>query len=35
MTGRTLGEMAEVEAIKELKARYFRHLDTKNWSAWT
>jgi hypothetical protein len=34
MTGRTLGEMAEVEAIKELKARYFRHLDTKNWPEW-
>lgn len=29
-----LEEMAEKEAIKELKARYFRHLDTKNWQEW-
>lgn len=30
----TFEEMAEKEAIKELKARYFRHLDTKNWAEW-
>ena len=27
-------ELAEKDAIKELKARYFRHLDTKNWDEW-
>jgi ketosteroid isomerase-like protein len=27
------GPVAEVEAIKELKARYFRTLDTKDWDA--
>lgn len=27
-------EMAEIEAIKTLKARYFRHMDTKNWPEW-
>ena len=26
--------MAAVESIKQLKARYCRHLDTKNWVAW-
>lgn len=26
--------LLEVEAIKRLKARYCRHLDTKDWSAW-
>lgn len=25
--------MDDVEAIKQLKARYFRHLDTKDWAA--
>ena len=34
MSRLTPGEMGEVEAIKELKARYFRHLDTKNWPEW-
>jgi uncharacterized protein (TIGR02246 family) len=24
----------DVEAIKRLKARYFRHLDTKQWDRW-
>jgi hypothetical protein len=24
----------EIEAIKQLKARYCRHLDTKDWEAW-
>lgn len=24
----------DIEAIKQLKARYFRYLDTKQWSAW-
>ena len=24
----------EVEAIKQLKARYCRYLDTKDWDAW-
>jgi uncharacterized protein (TIGR02246 family) len=27
-------ELAEIEAIKQLKARYFRGLDTKDWPAW-
>ena len=27
-------EIAEVEAIKKLKARYFRLLDTKEWDVW-
>ena len=27
-------ELAEVEAIKQLKARYCRFLDTKDWAAW-
>ena len=26
--------LIEIEAIKQLKARYCRHLDTKNWTAW-
>jgi 3-phenylpropionate/cinnamic acid dioxygenase small subunit len=26
--------LLEIEAIKQLKARYCRHLDTKNWVAW-
>jgi hypothetical protein len=26
--------LLEIEAIKQLKARYCRHLDTKNWAAW-
>ena len=26
--------LLEIEAIKQLKARYCRHLDTKNWDAW-
>lgn len=26
--------LADIEAIRQLKARYFRHLDTKNWSEW-
>jgi hypothetical protein len=29
-----LEQMAEIEAIKQLKARYFRFLDTKNWAEW-
>ncbi|BBZ36388.1 nuclear transport factor 2 family protein [Mycolicibacterium confluentis] len=24
----------EIEAVRQLKARYFRHLDTKDWEAW-
>lgn len=28
------GELTEIEAIKQLKARYCRLLDTKNWSQW-
>ena len=27
-------EMAAIEAIKQLKARYCRFLDTKDWAAW-
>jgi hypothetical protein len=26
--------LLEIEAIKQLKARYCRYLDTKNWQAW-
>jgi uncharacterized protein (TIGR02246 family) len=26
--------LADLEAIKQLKARYFRLMDTKQWSAW-
>ena len=26
--------LVEIEAIKQLKARYCRHLDAKDWSAW-
>ena len=26
--------LAEIETIKQLKARYFRHLDTRNWPEW-
>ena len=27
-------DLVEIEAIKQLKARYFRFLDTKQWDAW-
>lgn len=27
-------ELEEIEAIKQLKARYFRYLDTKQWDRW-
>jgi hypothetical protein len=27
--------LVEMEAIRQLKARYFRYLDTKDWAAWT
>jgi hypothetical protein len=27
-------EMLDIESIKQLKARYCRYLDTKDWSAW-
>jgi ketosteroid isomerase-like protein len=30
----TLEELGEIEAIKQLKARYFRYLDTKQWDQW-
>ncbi len=26
--------LLEIEAIKRLKARYFRHMDRKDWEAW-
>lgn len=26
--------LAEIEAIKRLKSRYCRYLDTKDWAAW-
>ena len=29
-----LTELTEIEAIKQLKARYCRLLDTKQWDAW-
>ena len=28
------GTLLEIEAIKQLKARYCRYLDTKDWEAW-
>lgn len=38
MTERAEGLVAEtlpgIESIKQLKARYCRHLDTKDWAAW-
>ena len=27
-------QLEEIEAIKRLKARYFRHMDRKDWDAW-
>lgn len=30
----TEADLAEIEAIKQLKARYCRFLDTKDWTAW-
>jgi len=27
-------DLVEIEAIRQLKARYFRFLDTKQWDAW-
>ena len=27
-------DLADIEAIRQLKARYFRHLDPKNWPEW-
>jgi uncharacterized protein (TIGR02246 family) len=30
----TMGALEDVEAIKQLKARYFRLMDTKQWDAW-
>jgi hypothetical protein len=29
-----MGDTADIEAIKQLKARYFRLLDTKQWDQW-
>ncbi len=42
MTDRAEGVVADadaatllaIESIKQLKARYCRHLDTKDWAAW-
>jgi 3-hydroxyisobutyrate dehydrogenase-like beta-hydroxyacid dehydrogenase len=31
--GTTAGRLADLEAIKQLKARYFRFIDTKDWTA--
>lgn len=28
------GDLADIEAIKQLKARYFRLMDTKQWNEW-
>ena len=30
----TIDDLVDVEAIKQLKARYFRYLDTKDWISW-
>jgi len=27
-------ELTDIEQIRQLKSRYFRYLDTKNWAAW-
>jgi len=27
-------ELTDIEQIKQLKSRYFRYLDTKDWAAW-
>lgn len=32
-SARTMGELAEIRAIEQLKYAYFRHLDTKDWEA--
>lgn len=29
-----IGRLVETAAIQRLKARYFRHVDTRNWKAW-
>src|SRR5262245_17675398 len=34
MTDDQLQELVAIEAIKRLKARYFRCLDTKDWEGW-
>ena len=31
---RTISELAEIEAIRQLKAHYFRCLDTQDWPGW-
>ena len=31
---RGIEDLYEVEAIKQLKARYCRYLDTKDWDTW-
>ena len=31
----TIEDLLEMEAIKRLKARYFRFMDTKQWDAWS
>jgi hypothetical protein len=31
----TLQDLADIEAIKQLKARYFRLMDRKRWDEWT
>ena len=28
------GHLADIEAIKQLKARYFRYMDTRQWALW-
>ena len=33
MTARSVAVLADIEAIRRLKARYFRFLDTKDWTA--
>lgn len=30
----TSEHLVDIECIRQLKARYFRHLDTKNWAEW-
>lgn len=32
--GPDAGDLADIEAIKQLKARYFRLMDTKQWNEW-
>ncbi len=34
MSDSTIQQLLDIEAIKQLKARYFRHMDCKEWEDW-